>query len=100
MLFSYTDLRNRGGPQNASLVEDANKSKLLSGHLCLSTAICTATAHILGAHQSKKQLEALLQMQRPSRVTLHLGSSYWQQKSSADASSASTLRLASITNTC
>lgn len=35
----------------------------------LSTAICTATAHILGAHQSRKQLEALLQMQRPSRVT-------------------------------
>lgn len=35
----------------------------------LSTAICTSTAQILGAHQSKKQLEALLQMQGPSRVT-------------------------------
>lgn len=35
----------------------------------LSTAICTSTAHILGACQSKKQLEALLQMQGLSRAT-------------------------------
>lgn len=35
----------------------------------LSKAICTSIAHILGAQQSKKQLEALLQRQEPSRVT-------------------------------
>lgn len=101
MLFSYTDLRYRGELWNAPLVEDANKSKLLSGHLCSQLSNlhlhCTCFKGPL-VQETAGSLATDVEAQQGN--SLHLGSWYWQQKSFADVSSASTMRLASITNTC
>lgn len=101
MLFCYIDLRYRGGPWNASLVEDANKSKLLSGHLCSQHSnLHLHCTYFRGPSVQETAGSLATDAGTQQGNSLHLGSWYWQQKSFADASSASTMRLVSITNTC
>lgn len=101
ILFCYTDLSYRGRLENSFLVEAADKSKLLWGHLCCQHSnLHLHSTYFRGPPVQETAGSLATDAGAQQGSSLHLGSWYWQQKSFADASPASTLRLASITNTC
>lgn len=90
----------QGRTANASLVKDANERELLSGHLCSQHSnLHLQCTYFRGTSVQETAGSLATEAGSQQGSSLHLGSWYWQHKSFADVSSASTMRLVSITNT-